>query len=102
MAEDVTWRWMGVNKWSRTFDGKQVVVDKLFGGAAETLSPLSSVEVRCIHADGDCVVIEHTGRNETPDGGRYDSTGWPGPKTETRKHLLLGLSIRGGLDPRGS
>jgi len=73
MADDVTWRWMGVNQWSRTFEGKQVVVDKLFGGAAETLSPSSSVEVRCIHADGDCVVVEHTGRNEMPDGRRYDN-----------------------------
>jgi hypothetical protein len=29
------------------------------GGAAGTLSPSSGVEVRCIHADGDCVVVEH-------------------------------------------
>ena len=29
--------------------------------------------MRCIHADGDCVVVEHTGRNETPDGRRYDN-----------------------------
>jgi ketosteroid isomerase-like protein len=71
MAEDVTWRWMGVNQWSRTFEGKQIIVDKLFGGAVEDLS--SSVEVRCIHADGDCVVVEHTGRNEMPDGQRYDN-----------------------------
>ena len=73
MAEDVTWRWMGVNQWSRTFEGKQLVVATLFGGAAETLSPSSSVEVRCIHADGDCVVVEHSGRNELPDGRRYDN-----------------------------
>ena len=73
MAEDVTWRWMGVSQWSRTFEGKKIVVDKLFGGAAETLSPSSSVEVRCIHADGDCVVVEHSGRNEMPDGRRYDN-----------------------------
>ena len=38
MAEDVTWRWMGVSQWSRTFEGKQLVVDTLFGGARETLS----------------------------------------------------------------
>ena len=63
----------GIGQWSRAFDGKQVVVDKLFGGDAETLSPSSSVEVRCIHADGDCVVVEHSGRNELPDGRRYDN-----------------------------
>jgi ketosteroid isomerase-like protein len=73
MAGDVTWRWMGVSQWKRAFEGKQLVVDKLFGGNAETLSPYSSVEVRCIHADGDVVVVEHSGRNELPDGRRYDN-----------------------------
>jgi hypothetical protein len=32
-----------------------------FGGAAETFSPPSTVELRCIHADGDCAVVEHSG-----------------------------------------
>jgi ketosteroid isomerase-like protein len=73
MAEDVSWRWMGVSQWSRTFEGKQLVVDTLFGGARETLSPSSSVEVHCIHGDGDFVVIEHSGRNELAVGRRYDN-----------------------------
>jgi len=73
MADDVTWRWMGVRQWSRTFEGKQAVVDTLFGGASGTLSPTSSVEVRCIHADGDFVIAEHSGRNKLPDGRRYDN-----------------------------
>jgi uncharacterized protein len=73
MAEDVTWRWMGVNQWSRTFDGKRNVVDKLFGGATETLGPSSSIEVSRIHADGDSVVVEHSGRNEMSNGRRYDN-----------------------------
>jgi len=73
MAEDLTWQWMGVSQWSRTFEGRQLVVDKLFGGATETLGPSSSIEVRRIHADGDSVVVEHTGRNGLPDGRRYDN-----------------------------
>jgi uncharacterized protein len=73
MAEDVTWRWMGVNQWSSTFEGKQTIVDKLFGGAAETLEASSSVNVHAVHADGDCVVVEHSGRNQLPDGRRYDN-----------------------------
>jgi uncharacterized protein len=73
MAEDVTWRWMGVNQWSRTFRGKQTIVDTLFGGATEALGPSSSVEVHCIHADGDFVIVEHSGRNELPDGRHYDN-----------------------------
>ena len=73
MAEDVSWRWMGVSQWSRTFEGKQLVAGTLFGGARETLSPSSSVEVHGIHGDGDFVVIEHPGRNELADGRRYDN-----------------------------
>ena len=73
MAEDATWRWMGVSQWSRTLEGKQTVVAELFGGASETLGPVSSVDVRGIHADGDCVVVEHSGQNELPDGRRYDN-----------------------------
>lgn len=73
MAENVTWRWMGVSQWTRTFQGKQMVVDKLFGGVAENISPSFSVEVHHIHADRDHVVVEHSGRNELPDGRRYDN-----------------------------
>jgi ketosteroid isomerase-like protein len=73
MAEDVTWRWMGVNQWSRTFAGKKLVGDTLFGGATDTLAPLSSVQVHRLHADGDYVVIEHSGSNQLPDGRRYDN-----------------------------
>lgn len=73
MAEDVSWRWMGVDQWSRTFKGKQMVVDQLFGGATETLAASSRIEVHHLHADGDCVVVEHSGSNELPDGRRYDN-----------------------------
>jgi ketosteroid isomerase-like protein len=73
MADDVTWRWMGVGQWSRTFEGKQVVLRDLFGGVAEGLAGSFSVEVHRILADGDHVVVEHTGHNETPDGRRYDN-----------------------------
>lgn len=45
MSEDVTWRWMGVGQWSRTFTGRTLVVDKLFAGEWDTLAPSSSVEV---------------------------------------------------------
>lgn len=73
MDENVTWRWMGVIQWSRKFEGKQLVIDTLFGGATETLGPSSSVEVHAIHADGNTVIVEHAGRNELDDGRRYDN-----------------------------
>jgi uncharacterized protein len=73
MDDDVSWRWMGVGQWSKTFAGKQQVVRDLFGGVAETLSASSGVDVHGILSDGDHVVVEHTGRNETPDGRQYDN-----------------------------
>ena len=73
MAEDVTWRWMGVSQWSRSFEGKQAVVDTLFGGVTDTRNPGSSVQVHFVHADGDYVVVEHSGRNALLDGRRYDN-----------------------------
>jgi ketosteroid isomerase-like protein len=73
MAADVTWRWMGVSQWSRTFKGKQTVVDTLFGGSMDTLAPSSRVIVHGIYGDGDVVVVEHSGQNELPDGRRYDN-----------------------------
>lgn len=73
MAEDVIWRWMGVGQWSRTFEGKQRVIDTLFGGAIDELGAGSRVEVAHVHADGDSVVVEHAGRNVLPDGRQYNN-----------------------------
>src|SRR5260221_14697704 len=73
MAEDVTWQWMGVNRWSKTFVGRDRIAETLFGGAPERANPSSFVEVHHIHGDGDCVIVEHRGRNELPDGRRYDN-----------------------------
>ena len=85
MADDVTWRWMGVSSWSKVFTGKQAVIDDLFGGVAETLSDSFGVEVHRILADGECVVVEHTGRNATPDGRVYDN------------NYCWVITLRGGL-----
>lgn len=73
MREDVTWRWMGVEQWSRTFAGKQQVIDELFGGVEESLDPAGSTTVHQIIGEGTHVVIEHSGSNQTPDGRAYDN-----------------------------
>src|SRR4051794_11924438 len=73
MAEDVRWRWMGVSKWSKTFEGKRQVIDGLFGAVDATLSDSSSGQVHEIIADGDHVVVEHSGHNTTPDGRQYNN-----------------------------
>ena len=73
MADDITWRWMGVEQWSRAFEGKETILGELFGGVAETLSSSFGVEIHNVLADGDWVLVEHSGRNQTPDGRSYNN-----------------------------
>jgi hypothetical protein len=40
MAEDVTWHWMGVSRWSRSFEGKQTVVDEIVWGSHRDTRPV--------------------------------------------------------------
>ena len=71
MAEDMQWSWMGTETWTRTFEGKETVVNELLAAVKATLTePFEVVPHRFI-ADEDFVVIEHTGKNTTPDGRPY-------------------------------
>jgi len=71
MAEDMQWSWMGTENWTRTFKGKESVVNELLAGVKETLMESYEVELHQFIAEGDFVVIEHTGKNTTPDGRPY-------------------------------
>lgn len=74
LDDDASWRWMGVDSWSKTFRGKAQIVEQLFGGVDETLDDsASSLEVHGLYADAEHVVVEHTGHNVTPDGRAYDN-----------------------------
>ena len=73
MADDMEWRWMGTGQWSHTFKGKESVVNELLAAVKETLTePYEAVAHRFI-AEGDYVVIEHSGKNTTPDGKSYNN-----------------------------
>jgi hypothetical protein len=52
MAEDMQWRWMGTDQWSRTFEGKAAVVNELFGAVTDTLTPVFSVVVHRFNCRG--------------------------------------------------
>jgi uncharacterized protein len=71
MGDDMEWSWMGTETWTRTFKGKESVVNELLAAVKATLTePFEVIPHRFI-ADGDFVVIEHTGKNTTPDGRPY-------------------------------
>jgi len=73
MAEDMEWTWMGTEQWSHTFKGKEAVVNELLVEVKATLTePFEVIPHRFI-AEGDYVVIEHSGKNTTPDGRPYNN-----------------------------
>lgn len=73
MAEDMRWTWMGTGQWSHTFEGKESVVNELLAAVKSTLTEPFEVVAHRFIAEGDYVVIEHSGRNTTPDGRPYNN-----------------------------
>lgn len=73
MAVDMKWTWMGTGQWSHTFNGKDSVVNELLAAVKETLTEPFEVSAHRFIAEGDYVVIEHSGRNTTSDGRPYNN-----------------------------
>lgn len=73
MAEDMRWTWMGTGRWSHTFEGKQSVVNELLAAVNSTLTQPYEVVAHRFIAEDDFVVVEHSGRNTTPDGRPYNN-----------------------------
>ena len=73
MADDMQWTWMGSGSLSHTFQGKEAVVNELLSSVKETLKPPYQVIPHRFIADGDFVVVEHTGKNTTPEGKPYNN-----------------------------
>lgn len=73
MAEDMEWTWMGTEHWTRTFKGKDSVVNELLAAVKSTLNEPFEVIVHNFIAEDDYVVIEHSGKNTTPDGRPYNN-----------------------------
>lgn len=73
MAEDMKWTWMGSGQWSKTFDGKNEILDELWSAVRKTLKPPYKVHAKNFIADGDYVAIEAVGENTTPEGKTYQN-----------------------------
>jgi len=73
MGEDFQWTWMGSGQWSKTFKGKESVLNELWAGVKTAITqPFKAAAHRFI-ADGDYVVVEASGQNTTPDGKTYNN-----------------------------
>lgn len=73
MAGDMEWTWKGTDQWSQTFKGKESVVNELLAAVKSTLTQPFKVVVHRFIAEGDYVVIEHSGQNTTSDGRPYNN-----------------------------
>jgi len=73
MHEDMQWRWMGSGQWSRTFAGKQAILNELWSAVKTTLIPPYIAIAHRYIADGEYVVVEASGMNTTPDGKTYNN-----------------------------
>ena len=73
MGEDFQWTWMGSGQWSKTFKGKESVLNELWSAVKTTINQPFKVVAHRFIADGDYVVVEASGENTTPDGRTYNN-----------------------------
>ena len=74
LSDDFRFVVMGTSKWSRSYDGKAIVLAELFAPLRDRIQGrIRTVSVRLI-AEGDLVVVEARGRNVTQDGKTYNNT----------------------------
>ena len=73
LADDVKWVVTGQYSWSRTFTGKESVLNDLHGHVRSLLVDRARTIAHRFIADGDHVVVEARGNNLTKTGVRYDN-----------------------------
>jgi uncharacterized protein len=73
LADDVTWTVMGQYSWSRTFRGKDAILNDLLGHVRSQLVDRGRTVAHRFIAEGDYVVVEAKGDNLTKTGIRYDN-----------------------------
>jgi ketosteroid isomerase-like protein len=73
LADDAKWIVTGQYSWSRTFAGKEAIMNDLHGYVRTRLRDRTRTVAERFIADGDIVVVEAKGDNVTPEGVRYDN-----------------------------
>lgn len=73
LADDARWVVTGQYSWSRTFTGKDAILNDLHGHVRSRLAERTRTVAHRFIADGDVVVVEAKGDNVTREGVRYDN-----------------------------
>ncbi|MFC5181234.1 nuclear transport factor 2 family protein [Actinomadura harenae] len=71
LADDVRWTIVGRTAWSRTYEGKRVVLDELLRPLSEQLGGRNVVSAGRFVAEGDVVVVEGRNHSTTSSGHAY-------------------------------
>jgi ketosteroid isomerase-like protein len=74
LSDDIRWTNIGTTKFSMTCEGKQDLVDRLFGPLFSQLESGIVARVQNVIAEGDWVVVQLTGEANTKDGTPYNNT----------------------------
>jgi uncharacterized protein len=73
MADDFRWTLTGTTTWSKTYNGKQIVLTELFGQLRAKLTDRITTTAHRFIADGDHVAVEARGSNRTKAGIPYNN-----------------------------
>ena len=73
MHNDMKWTWMGSSDLSKTFDGKEAVLNELWKSVKTAIAQPFRVRANLILAAGEYVVVEGLGNNKTPNGKEYNN-----------------------------
>ena len=74
LGDDIRWTVIGTSAWSRTYAGKQAVIDELMRPLfSQFAEPYRNTASRIL-ADGDHVVVECQGKVTTKSGQPYNQT----------------------------
>jgi ketosteroid isomerase-like protein len=74
MADDIRWTLTGTTRWSRTYAGKQAVIDELFRPLFELFDGQHVNVAHRMIAEDDLVVVESRGSVMTRAGKPYNNT----------------------------
>ena len=74
MADDFRWTVTGSTKWSRTYEGKQAVLNELLAPLRSMIADRIRTVPQRVFADGDHVIVEARGNNTTKTGKPYNNT----------------------------
>ena len=73
MHDDMKWTWMGSDNLSKTFDGKESILNELWKSVKTDIARPFRVKANLIISEGEYVVVEGLGNNKTSNGKEYNN-----------------------------